>query len=368
MTRTALVALFVAWLAAAPVRAGHIGQPEADVSAQLVEASRKLFGESVGASPVVTRTGGVERFSEGYDFDVYEVRGPSETAKLIRLQVHPDATSQIDLALRYEGGKIAGVVPLRDVILEGKPFARLPELFALLAKRPAKAYARGLSRFFEGLELLEQGAAGPRPAPVAGPAGVPPMMSAKQRTLAAGEILPAFKGTALTGEPLTEAALAGRPAMVVFGGLRQSRVHDAVIACAKLSRKYPAIALLAVVTDPAKDALALLPPAVAGWLAPRTLADEDRTVTRAFKVVAVPYIVLFDARGKMFAHEFFTGRDPIEARLVALVGATAAAAPAVAPTPAPGVPGVPVWTEPVGPIPDVTVKKSFLSRSKKAGR
>jgi hypothetical protein len=360
------LALGLAILAGAAA-ASPVATDEPDLSAALAEASRKLFGASVGASPVVTRTGGLERFSEGYDYDVYEVRGGGpggRPVRLLRLQVHPDASSQIDLAIRYEGGRILAIAPIRPVVLEGKAFVMLPELFRRLGARPVREFAAGLSRFFHGLEFLEAGAAGPRPVPSAAPSAAPAFFSARQSTLAAGSAVPQFSGRTLTGAAVTSRSLDGRPALVVLGSLRRAKAHEAIETCARLARRNPALALLAVVPQRAIDAMPLLPPALAGWLAERTIADEDGTVARSFKVPVTPYLVSFDSGGHLVAQEAFAGLPALERRIASLVaGRPGGPAGTASPAPPGARPRRPARRPSPRPLPSLSpVIERFLDR------
>src|SRR5688500_16277249 len=128
--RREILALFLA-------TAVHAGPPGAtlterfDATPALVAAARKLFPTSAAATVAVTRTRDLERFGDGFRYETYhalDAKG-QPLGELVRVQVHADATSVIDFAVRLEQGKIIATEPVRPVTFGEKPFPHLPALF-----------------------------------------------------------------------------------------------------------------------------------------------------------------------------------------------------------------------------------------------
>lgn len=335
--KTLTLVLILCGAAAAWADASNLTETH-DAAPALREAARKLFGESVGASPLVTRVAGFERFSEGFSYEIYEVRkdGGGAAQRLVRLQVHPDATSQIDLALKADHGKVLDVFPLRPVLFEGKPFAELPALITGLSKRPMRAVGPGLARFFHGLEFLDAAYAGPRPPPPPPSPGAPPpppLLTARQPALAPGSPLPDFAVKSLAGVSLTPRRLAGRPLLVVFASLRNAKGREVLETCARLITRQTAVAFVGFVPQTPGEAGPLLPTGPDGRVAERLAPDADGAIAKAFQVAAPPVLFLFDRSGKLVTEQPYPGPAVLERQLMAMSG--------VAPAPAAGSPRPP---------------------------
>ncbi|MBI4863632.1 MAG: hypothetical protein HY815_25740 [Candidatus Riflebacteria bacterium] len=294
------------------------GIERSELSEELVGAARKLFPGSAGASPKVTHTHHVERFSEGFRYDFYDVRSAdgATTGQMIRIRVFSHVSSRIDFVIRLDekGEKIVAAAPLCPVVFRGRPFTSLPALFDALKSRPMASYAGGLSTIFHGISLVEEGAKGPPPPrpPALPGASAPPIITLKQAMMELGDPLPAFTGKDLAGVPVTSGQFKRRPLVVVVASVLDGVSREALGFVAREVVRYPRFAFLPVLVNTGQQVSSLrLSFKDAPQVYPGALLDPRGELKRLFKAPDVPRLYIFDSKGKLRVNSFWKGVEPM---------------------------------------------------------
>ncbi|MBI4871264.1 MAG: hypothetical protein HY814_06815 [Candidatus Riflebacteria bacterium] len=286
-------------------------------------AARRFATASAAGTLSVTAVRRVDRYAEGLRFDTYELRDAagSSLGRVTRLQVFPDPRSTIDLAVSLEATRVTSVEPLRPVVLAGKPFPELPRLFDAVKGRPAEDFASGMSQFFEALTGLGEAAAGPPRAPArAAPrsARTTPLVSLTQPELRVGEPMPPLDARDVSGRPVAAAAFAGKRTAVLVGNVTEGMTRDMLGALADGVRQRPEMALAVILVNPAATILEYqryLPGRE--WAVAQAVPDPSGELRRAFKAPVLPYLHVFDARGKLVKKAFWQGAAELEKDLTA---------------------------------------------------
>ncbi|MBI4861705.1 MAG: hypothetical protein HY815_15805 [Candidatus Riflebacteria bacterium] len=263
-SRPGLPGLVVLMLAVAAAAAAQAPEPittlqdRFDPRESLVRIAGSFFPESAAPSLVVTQMRHMERFSDGFRYDTFDVRDQAgkTLGQMVRIQVFPDVTCRIDFAVKLLQGKILAAEPLRPMVLGGKPFTALPLLFEALKGRAVSSYAGGLARIFHGLSFLEQGAKGPppqRPRPPPGASPEPPLVTVSQPSLDLGEPVPAFNLKDLAGRSIVPETFKGRPLVVVLGRLQEGMSRESLGFVATEVARYPGFAFLPILVNTPAD-------------------------------------------------------------------------------------------------------------------
>jgi hypothetical protein len=127
--------------------AGHLDAASLNA---VTAAAVKLFPESKGATPVVSAVKYVERYVDGFEYQVFDTTLPDgkKLGRFTRVLVHPDARSRLDFAVRIDRDRITAFEPVFPILVNGKPFKELPLIFQTVGSLPVPAYAQPLEKFF----------------------------------------------------------------------------------------------------------------------------------------------------------------------------------------------------------------------------
>ncbi|MBI4865406.1 MAG: redoxin domain-containing protein [Candidatus Wallbacteria bacterium] len=279
-------------------------------------AAGKLFPESGGATPTVTSVKYVERFVDGFEYEVFEVVGAAgaRLGRLTRVQVHPDARSTIDFAVRLEKDRIVGFQPVRPIRLGGKPFDELGFYFENLAPLGVGAYAHPLEKLFGSLRLLST--ADVEPGPYRPQPGAPPVLTMESRKLALGDPMPEFQVQGLEGQTLSRAAFAGKPAIIAFGSIREEASRVMLKRVERFAGTVAEAGVLKVLVDTAeeKDLFLGLENDPESLLAHGTI-DPEKALRDLFRVPLTPYVYVFDRESKVVFAGSWRGADALSSDL-----------------------------------------------------
>lgn len=285
--------------------------------AALRAATSKLFAASQGKSPILTHVKYVERFLDGFEYDTFDASlpGGSPLGRFTRIQVHPDAASQIDFIIALEKDHIVGFQPVRPIVLGGQPFKELEDYFNRMRELPIQAYAHPLEKLFAGLRLAGPAAAGPLP-PLQPRPGATPIIQIETRKLKPGQPMPAFSVTDLWGRSITNAALTTRPCVVALGTIREEASRVMLKTAERFVAGVPEAAILTVLADSPGDKETYLglekEPSV---LLAHAALDPDKKLMNAFQAPHTPYLYVFDAAGKVAFSTIWRGADALASDL-----------------------------------------------------
>lgn len=294
--------------------AGHL---DAASLKAVAAAAVKLFPESKGATPVVSAVKYVERYVDGFEYQVFETTLPDgkKLGRFTRVLVHPDARSRLDFAVRIDQDRITAFEPVFPILVNGKPFKELPLIFQTVGSLPVPAYAQPLEKFFGALRLVSKADAAPPP-PYKPVPGAQPILSVESRRLALGQPMPGFELQDLTGATVSSTGWKGRPAIVAFGELKEEASRVLLKTVERFAETVPETNVLKVLLDSAqqKDDLISLErePEV---LLRRAALDPDRKLATLFQVPLTPYVYVFDRQGKVAYSASWPGADKLRSEL-----------------------------------------------------
>jgi hypothetical protein len=296
--------------------------PEAEAQA-LARAARVALGLPADQPLTCGHLHKLERYAEGFQYDLYEVRDGSggRVGNLCRVQVFDDPKTQLDLLLKATGSSLDRIVPVRPLLFKGKPFAHLDKVFAGLLGRPFQSYARPLSVFFPALASLAPAAARPpQPVSVTATSGATPILSVTQPELAVGSPFPAFKGANLDGAVVRSGEFASRRSLVLVGTLTRGPTANMLVAAGPTLAALDGISLLVVLADNPEE-VGLHRQFLAGHqgLLAHAVLDPEREITKAFRANSVPCYYLFDKNGRLASKSAWGGLQTLQAGLDALL-------------------------------------------------
>jgi hypothetical protein len=286
----------------------------------LLQLARKYYPESAPASLAVTRTQRLDRFTEGFRTEVYDVRSPKgKIGQIIRYQAFIDTTSQVDLVLRLKDHQLVEIDALRPVRFRNHPFTRVAEIFAPLKGKPIAQTAAGLSAVFAALGKVKEAEHPPGPAPTPSP-GTPPLVTLTQESLALGQPIPAFEVTDAKGKKVTAGTFKKQLVLFVLGNLEDSVSCQMLDGAARLCDRLTAIRFVPSLKNFSNE----LEP-MGRWLSEPTtvlskaLIDPGATMQKAFKVANLPYLFVFDSSGRLVFRSQWVGEDQFKASIEALL-------------------------------------------------
>jgi hypothetical protein len=293
-----LLALATSRLPAQDVR---IRSDDVNLTGALQRVARTFFPVGRGKLLSVVKTHDYPLFSEGVEFEKYRVRGPDggERGSFVRMRCYPEGNSAIDLAIRVENGTIAGVVPLRPVVVEGVPLLGFPQALDQFREIPIGAYARPLSRLFAGLNYLRQSSVGTSRGPLSREESEPirQLLEKLEPPLKVGDPLPAFTATDQAGQPVSPVSLRGQWSLLVVASVQHPMSREVlgwVEAYATPRRER--FQLVEVLVDP-REALDQFR-RVGGKLTGRIVLDGEQLVHDALKVTFMPVVLVTDPAGR----------------------------------------------------------------------
>jgi hypothetical protein len=320
MTRLTTLALWALVSVGSAMAAGYAPDKDTfDPKPALLQAARTLYPESQESSPQVTQVQRVERFLDGFRMEIYELGSTKPPRRLVRLQVFPDPVSIVDLVLRVDEKKLAGIQALRPIRFGMRPFTRLHETFAPLKGQPLAQASAGLVAVFNSLALLKQGETPLPPPPLPKP-GTPPLVRAVQPKLALGQPIPAFKATTAAGAPVTNYTYRKQLVMFVFGSLTDTVSWQMLTAAGRLAERLPKVQYVPVL----KNIPAELQSLTVGLndtelVLPNAILEPTGDVRDAFMVSNAPYLMIFDTAGRLVFRTIWMGRQRLESDVDALL-------------------------------------------------
>jgi hypothetical protein len=289
----------------------------------LASCARKLFPESAGATPAVTRVQTLDRFLDGFRYEVYEVRGSSGSVvgRLVRMQVFPDRQSTVDLVLKTDKDQLVAIEPLRPVTLGGRPFPRLPELMATLRGKPVTRLAGGLATFFGAVGRMQEGLKPPPPPPSPAP-GTKPLVELSQPGLKLGAPLPPFSVKDRSGKAISNKTLAKQLVVFVFASMTEGISLDMLPAVVRTVDGFPDVRLVPVLGNLEADVFRFTPELHdAERILPRCVMDPHGGIRNSFQIVHLPWIYIFSKEGKLVFSSIWKGVVSFSSDLTPLVSA-----------------------------------------------
>lgn len=299
------------WRSRSLPRSFRDGKPSPEELARLQIVARCLFPlASEKRLPRVELRGSQSVFSKGLAFRHYQVfEGAADRGQFVRVGAEFGKGQTIDCAFRLHRGCIQGarlVTPLKVGKVEVDD---LSEVFEPFRRIRAERYGPALATLFRGVAALdrvdggiEKGDAGSYT-----DAEIVNVVKVEQPKPLLGDALPTFALKDMSGSAFTGARLAGRPALLVLGKVKDAITLEMRVEIDRFYRVHrKKVELVEIFEDPRY----ILQDALDHGLTPGGLLvhDEAEAARTLLKAPYVPYLFAYGSRGRLVAFGPYRGK------------------------------------------------------------
>lgn len=241
--------------------------------------------------------------------DVQVFDGAASRGRMQRVRVEFGKGGMVDCAFRLHEGKIQGarlVTPLKAGKLE---VDEIGPVFAPFRAVRAERYGPALACLFRGVGHLHRVARGEEKGDAASyrPDEIVNVVKVEQPRPALGEAVPTFALADMAARPFTGRELAGRPALIVLGKLRDAITLEMRVEVDRFIRVHrKKLAFVEIFEDPVyivQDAMDR-----GMEFSGTVVSDEKETARTMLKAPYVPYLFAYDRTGRLAAFGPYQGK------------------------------------------------------------